>query len=334
MKLRFEHIDPDALAAYLSGEMNMDERHRIEAWIAAKEENRREFESYREIWQLAGPEPDTETALQNVLRRIDQAEAMHQAKAWPVWLSLPLKVAAILLPLALIGYLLMYRVREAPPEYLHTQEKPSEHLLPDGSSLSLNTHSVVSFAGGLSGEKREVHLEGEAFFEVEKEAERPFIVRSNELKVKVIGTRFNVNAYPEQDTIKVSVEEGRVGLYVTQGTAITDSLLLSAGEEGLYVRSRKALLYRPGFNPNMLFWKHKTLSFDKTPLKAVLAQMSLALGDHFILDDSATGQLRLTATFENVSKEQMMDVLAETFSLSWERNDTRFILYAPDTLSQ
>lgn len=334
MNLRLEHSDPDALAAYLSGVLNADEMRQVEAWIAASEENRKEFEAYRKVWQLASPEPDTEAALHKVLHRIDQAEAMQKEKAWPVWLSLPLKVAAIFLPLALIGYFLIYRVQEVPREYLRTQENLSEHLLPDGSSLSLNTHSVISYAAGLSGEKREVHLEGEAFFEVEKDALRPFIVVSNDLNVRVLGTRFNVNAYPDQDTIRVSVEEGKVGLYVTSGEALTDSLLLTAGEEGVYVRSENKLLFRSPYNSNLLFWKHRTLSFDKTPLKEVLATMSRAIGQRLILNDPRKGDLRLTATFEDASKEQMLDVLAETFHLKWERNDTSFVLYAPDSLPQ
>lgn len=334
MNLRLEHIDPEALAAYLSGNLAPEELSKVEEWIRASEANRREYEAYRSLWLHSGQEPDTEAALIEVLNRIDLYESEHRLKHWPSWLSMPLKVAAILLPLLLIGYLMLYRVQDPPPQYLSADVAPLEQNLPDGSSLSLNTHSVISYAAGLSGEKREVHLEGEAFFEVEKDAQRPFIVMINELNVKVLGTRFNVNAYPDQDTIRVSVEEGKVGLYVASGEELTDSLLLTAGEEGVYVRSENKLLFRSRFDPNLLFWKHRTLSFDKTPLKEVLATMSRAIGQRLILNDPRKGDLRLTATFEDASKEQMLDVLAETFHLQWERNDTSFVLYAPDSLPQ
>lgn len=332
MNLRLEHIDPEALAAYLSGNLAPEELSKVEEWIRASEANRQEYEAFRSLWLHSGKEPDTEAALIEVLNRIDRYESEHRLKRWPAWLSMPLKVAAILLPLLLIGYLMLYRVQDPPPQYLSADETPLEQSLPDGSFLHLNTHSVISYAAGLSGAKRELNLEGEAFFEVSKDPERPFIVNSNELKVKVIGTRFNVSAYPDQDTITVSVEEGKVGLYVCSTMGIQDSLLLSAGEEGLYVRSEEKLMFLSHYNPNLLFWKHKTLSFNKTPLSEVLAQMSKAVGQRLILDDPLTGDLRLTATFENVSPEQMMDVLAETFHLKWERNDTSFVLYAPDTI--
>ncbi len=90
-------------------------------------------------------------------------------------------------------------------------------ILPDSSAVFLNANSTLSVSEGFGGKQRSVQLMGEAFFEVKPDSTRPFIVGTPALKVRVLGTSFNVNAYENLDHIEVTVAEGRVGLSDSRG---------------------------------------------------------------------------------------------------------------------
>lgn len=327
MKTGTGHIGPEMFAAYLSGELNVEERARVEAWIASSEENQREFRIYREIWRHAQPEPDTEAALERVLDRIGAWEALQASKKGN-WHILPLKIAAVLLPLAIVGYFLVNRLYNPDILEVSSGTETLEERLPDGSLALLNKNTTIIYPEGLTGKNREVKLRGEAFFSVEKDPVREFVVNTEGLYVKVLGTEFNVKAYDGLDTVRVSVVEGRVSLVVHDQKRLKDSLLLTAGEEGLYLKREQRLELMPSFDPNVIYWKSGILHFSKMPLGNVVRQLGSAYGTRIILEDTGLADLPLSTTFENLSLEKTMDILAETFMLEWKETDTAIVVYA------
>jgi len=137
-------------------------------------------------------------------------------KTW-FWLS----AACISLVLLFFGryYIdnLLYQekvVTEVPEINWQTKTVPNGQKLSltlwDGTVVKVNSGSTISFPEEFSDSLREVHLEGEAFFEVNRDILRPFIIKSGNVETVVLGTSFNVNAYPNQEQIKVAVAEGKV----------------------------------------------------------------------------------------------------------------------------
>ncbi len=114
---------------------------------------------------------------------------------------------------------------------VETTDSVQEVFLPDSSIVMVNANSSLKYVSVFEGEERLVHLEGEAFFEIIPE-EKPFIVSTEHLTVKVIGTSFNVRSFEKDETDEVTVEEGRVE--VTSKKNTSTNVVLSKGEKCIY----------------------------------------------------------------------------------------------------
>jgi len=144
-------------------------------------------------------------------------------------------------------------------EYIHTFN------LPDGSVICLNKNSQLIYNENFNKTNRELILEGEAFFEVSKNVDLPFIIHTSNSTVKVLGTKFNINA--DTSIIKVSVLEGRVSLYQTENKI--NSIELTEKQTGYYQISTNLIRKREFIDPGCIAWNN-ILVFHNTPLKDVM----------------------------------------------------------------
>jgi len=208
-----------------------------EAWSVEHPQRAAVVEDARNLW-LAMQVPDTRptqeetaVALQNTWQKIWQAEDVAVVPHWRRWRS----AAAVLLVgcgLSMAWYL--YNDSSATPGITYTDlvkeatdpmlertnetDRPQLITLSDGSSVLLQPESRLSFPAKFSGSKRTVYLSGEAFFEISKNPEQPFLVYANELVTKVVGTSFRVKAFSNQRDIEVVVRTGKVNVSSSQGS--------------------------------------------------------------------------------------------------------------------
>jgi mannose-6-phosphate isomerase class I len=141
-------------------------------------------------------------------------------------------------------------------------------VLPDGTAVWLNALSMLTYPTTFSGKTREVKLEGEAYFEVAKNAAKPFIARVNGMRVTVLGTQFNINAYDKQ-RYKTTLVEGSVQLSQSAKQA-----LLKPGQQGV-VDSEKESIKIASVNINKIVaWKNGYFMFQDDSIKDIMAQIS------------------------------------------------------------
>lgn len=150
---------------------------------------------------------------------------------------------------------------------INHRDKDFRTTLPDGTIVYLNGASSLRYAKGLKGKQREVFLEGEAYFEVSPDKDRPFIVNSREQKVQVLGTHFNVSSYGGEP-VKTTLLEGAVKL-ISTGNKDKEVILkpgdqATLGIEGFEVKKVDT--------DSAIAWK-EIFVFDQTPLKNVLKQL-------------------------------------------------------------
>ena len=146
--------------------------------------------------------------------------------------------------------------------------------LPDQSVVTLNRYSTLSFPSRFRGAKREVRLTGEAYFDVEKDTRHPFIVKAESVNVQVLGTQFNVEAYPEDPEIKTTLIEGSVAVSIPEENR---RIVLSPNESAIYNRLQKSLQHE--INPkssNDIVWRNGHFLFDYLPLQEITRQLSHA----------------------------------------------------------
>ena len=204
---------------YLSGEASPAEKLELEEWIYESEENKQEFEELKSVWNLGIPNEDIESR-DRVFNRIEsriksQSRTEKAAKTFKIIPSM-YRYAAIIVMVAVIGYLAIFNseqeaIQSGNIEYItrttESGQKSTIHL-PDGSQVVLNSESTLRFPSQFGMESRSLELFGEAYFEVEKDPQRPFTVLTDDTETTVIGTSFNIKACRSENT--VSLVEGRV----------------------------------------------------------------------------------------------------------------------------
>lgn len=200
---------------------------------------------------------------------------------------------------------------------LKQQEAKPGHInkmkLPDGTLVWLNAGSKLHYPETFAKNKREVTLDGEAYFEVKHETARPFLVHSQSVVTQVLGTTFNVRSYAESRKIKVTVLSGKVAVYETgkDGKSITKQpLMITANQEVVYAKSSRQLAYnlKPIQSADAAAWKEGNLIFKNTELSEVIYALERRYNVKIALDNSMLN-CPVTANFNNEPVENVMRIL-------------------------
>jgi ferric-dicitrate binding protein FerR (iron transport regulator) len=201
--------------------------------------------------------------------------------------------------------------------------------LPDGTLVSLNSDTQLKYPKRFGKETREVTIEGEAFFEVKPNKNKPFIIHAGNAQIKVLGTSFNVSAYPRARLVEVIVETGKVQvsnkLTVTEQT---NELILDPGDKGTLVYSSNALLKTTNQDPNFMAWKTNNLIFRATSLNEVLRNLEKVYKVNIRLADPKLNGLLLTAQFNDYPLDFILKVIETTFQMETQKIDGQYILKA------
>lgn len=196
-----------------------------------------------------------------------------------------------------------------------------EIQLPDGSKVMLNHGSKLTYPENFSGDTREVTLSGEAFFDVARNPEKPFIIKTNGASVKVLGTTFNVYAYNESSTIEVIVKTGKVELHEQDLLKKTDAekVLLLPGEKGTFNKLNRSIAKETTFNPNNLSWYTHEIEFKYTRLSDVIQTLQRAYNLKITVDNGVDMNLPLSATFNQQQPDYIMEVVVMTLNLNLKK---------------
>jgi transmembrane sensor len=336
-----ENYNWELLAKYLCNEASEQERQEVETWAGQSGVNLAEINENRELLEKAKlwfetRRFNTHEAWDKVTLKLEESSRVIQMQPSPqnnLFYRKMLRVAAsILLAVALgtAGYFVGFRQQE-PAIYSEviTNDKQVVNgiILPDGSVVTLNRNSKLTFSRSFSGNIREVSITGEGFFEVKPDASRPFVITAGNAQIKVLGTSFNVCAYPEEETVDVVVETGKV--QVTCGVISKTpsyNLILSPGEKGTV--SKKDLTLEKSLNAdrNITAWRTRQFVFDETPLSDVIATLEKVYFTNIQIVDPAINDLVLTASFNDQPVEFILDVIRLTFNLEFTAMNGQYFL--------
>lgn len=197
--------------------------------------------------------------------------------------------------------------------------------LPDRTKVTLNRYSSLTYPDRFKGENREVHLQGEAYFEVEKDAGHPFIVKAEPVSVQVLGTHFNVEAYPDDANVRTTLLEGSVAVSVPgEGSRI----VLSPGESAVYSRTDQTWRQTSvDESDKAIVWRDGHFRFDYLPLEEIARELSNAFHVKIIITDAGLKDFRIRAHFtQGESLDEMLGLLRSAGNFSYTTtNDTILI---------
>jgi transmembrane sensor len=304
----------DLIPKYLSGNASDAETRQLEEWVLSSDENRELFKAFKKAWMLAGLK--REEAGADVEREWKKVSAQLFAPAK----TIPLPRRGFLLRIAaaaavvLLASVWLYRIFDKSDALeLATLGAVEDSRLPDGSQVAMNQFSNIAYAPGKDN-KRRVALVGDAFFEVERDEERPFVVSAHEVEIEVLGTAFYVDAREDQPQVQVIVQSGTVAV-----TAGAQRVVLTANEIGIYDKASRSLNKQANEDLNYMAWKTDVLTFENATLEKVVFDLNRRFHARVSLADPALGACEITATFEGKSLDAIVRIVEKTLGLRAEK---------------
>lgn len=291
-------MEKELLQRYVEGTVKPEEVEEVVDWLDSDEEHVKEFMSLHKLYDIS---------VMNQSKHVQSQIKTHYPAPFRRIVIELARIAAVALIL-LGGTFLLDRTKQTEVDQLYqTLYVPSgqrvELTLPDSTKVWLNAHSRLIYPVSFQKDCREVELDGEAYFDVRRNESSPFIVKTKDIDVKVVGTEFNVLAYSEIPEFKIALLKGRVEL---KSTDISCTYRMEAGEqlgykEGRYTTSRIK-------DVDYFRWREGLLCFSDQQIKEIIDKLSLTydvrieVGNQPFLNEHYSGKFRVKDGVEQVLK--------------------------------
>ncbi len=194
--------------------------------------------------------------------------------------------------------------------------KTSEIQLSDGTKVFLNAGSRLAYPEKFTGKSREVYLLGEAFFDVKHDQSHPFIVQVSDLRIKVLGTRFNISAYPTDNVIETVLAEGKVRMEQNNAGLFERATEMLPNQLASFDRITKKIKIKIVDTDNYTSWTAGILKFESTDLSRILKQVERFYNIRFQYSNPMFGSLRITGKLGlNEDKDEICQRIARAASV-------------------
>lgn len=356
---RFEEL----LIRELTGDLTPAEHQELMALTQANPARQREYDIFKDYWTKKEPVyTDAHSAFEKIkgnIRIIETDAGLHSEfstdphsqpgpKMLPAafrrfWLSWQGAAAILILSLGIGSGLYFYAIRPATPS-ISWQEKytarktRSRLILSDGTSIMLNADSRLKYPATFDGRTREVYLTGEAFFDVQKDPAHPFIIHTEKMNIRVLGTSFNVRSYPEDISMETTLLQGAIE--VTFPDRPSDRIILKPKDKLVIGNPAPARIpvalantktantspaakytltaltyYRKQDKDTTVVetsWMDNKLAFQHEEFQTLAHRMERWYGVTIIFDDQSLAELRLTGLFQKESITEALHALQLT----------------------
>jgi ferric-dicitrate binding protein FerR (iron transport regulator) len=302
---------------YLTGQANADELAELKKWLSVSKDNLLYFQQLKNIWDNSEHYTDEKMVdVEKAFKTISKRVTFKSPKTnfWQYWK----KIAAVLIIPLLLGNLLYFSFHPKNPtgnrepiynELFAAFGTRSALKLSDGTSVWLNSGSSIKYPDRFVGNNRTVILKGEAYFEVESNPKKPFIVETSSLTVKATGTKFNVYGYPSDDESAVTLVSGKVEVSLTDDKKNIKSSMLDPNQHFSFNKTNGTVSVINDDTYKYTSWIEGKLIFRNEPLSSVVKK----IGQVFNIDIEIKGEelrnYNLRATFQDESLTEILKLL-------------------------
>ena len=317
-------MNQELLEKYLNNNCTAQEVEEVILWMRhqnfhseSREFSKVDWQHHRTMTNLISEEK-LETLLDKVHHKINTEDdySIHQKNRFYDWI---LKAAAILLIPVLV--FLTYSISDNRKLYNQAKMVSIDSLeviapvgsrtvieLSDGTIAHLNYGSRIKYPHNFGGETREVLLTGEGYFEVTHNPDKPFIVNAGGLKVKAVGTSFNVNAYSENNSVAITLLEGKV-LLENQVTEVNPIQTMEPGQHIIYNKESNKIIIDAGKTDKYISWKDGKLVFENENIEEIARRLSRIFNVEIQVADEVKNY-RYTVTFIDEPLFQILELLS------------------------
>jgi len=331
------------LQQYLSKDLSPEKKQELATLIAHATDEEQIRASLEEIWITYQPQAalsgqDSDLYYKQILRKIKEQPGDHSAKTIPAvhrvhflkrsWV----RIAAAAVVVITAGVMLFNRqpsstratVGKLPATAGPMASNSNRNLtLPDGSKVLLHGNSTLTYAA-FTGDTREVTLTGEAYFDVAHNAAKPFIIHSGHIKTTVLGTAFNIKAWPTEKEITVTVTRGKVKVENESGI-----LGIITPDQQISFNTQNKQLKQETVNAEAeLLWKNQEYTMDNVTIDEVITELQVRYGT--IIEMAANenpGKCRITASFkQDESIDYVLNVICKLYNASWKKEAGKIVI--------
>jgi len=318
----------DLIARSFSSELTEEETLLLNTWKAAEKSNLSAYQDFAEIWKhsnrLALP---SQIDLSGSLEITRQKAGIRNREV--KWMNLMRQIAAVLVLSVIFAstyQLVVKPVASLKKEVVVFQEvraafgTQTRLELPDGTMVSLNSGSTLKFPTTFDNSKtRLVYLSGEGNFKVAKNAQQPFIVDINKLQVRVLGTTFNVDAYPGNAAITIALVEGKILLQQTSNDKISDLMEMKPNQVAFFKQSENKIQWKEESDlTKYTAWTDGKIVFCNDPVNTVIQKLENWYNVDIELFDKKLENYRFTGTFIDEPLEQVLSILNLTSQMQYK----------------
>lgn len=365
MEDNLENINWDLLARYLAQEATETEKHQVWQWLNQGAANKKFFAEIEELWQTTSRAAafgmfDKEMEQKKFMRKLNvhissksssKIAELEPDTSWQGW-----RIAAIILAFVCMGSILMLLIKSKPANVSYSTittplGQRSVVQLSDGSKVWLNAGSKLKYPDQFNSELREVYLEGEAFFNVAKNAQMPFIVHTSDINIRVLGTEFNVKSYPDEGIIETTLVSGAVDIespgknetlfkLKPNQKAVYRKKNISEKETSFTAKASDSFADLPKVTPLKAdfkiheanveaetAWTDGVLVIRREPFETLAVKLERKYDLDFVFIDSTLKDLRISGTIKDVSIEQVLDGLKLTAPITYKLKDKTVMIY-------
>lgn len=341
-----------AIINYLSGGFSLTDSEILNHWLGKNENNKLLFDQFSDIWN-AGIFKKTEEKINVNKAWEDIQDLIGKNDNQFNWKSI-LRYAAVFI-LALVfggtGYYLLEKNRvdifnQQMVEYMAPLGSRSFVQLADGSKVWLNAGTTLKYQNSYGKNNRNLQLEGEAFFEVVKNTDLPFTVKTSDIDVIAVGTKFNVKAYNEENTIETTLVEGLVKLE-SSTVKLAGNIFLKPNEKAVFTKKNgnteivssnktETLQSKPKLEviqsietAPIVSWKDQRWVIQNEKLGELAKKLERRFNVNFIFDDEVLKEFYFGGTLEDESLEQIMQAISYASPVKYIIQDNNVII-TPD----
>ena len=301
----------------LSFESKISEKEQkvLDKWLSESVENHKTFEELRKTYTVSGKlnidfDTDEIKALEKVHQQINTRKNIRM-----VW-----RAAAAIIILILATQIILQTNSTANWQKITASQNRTIYL-PDSSKVILAENASLKFSETFKENKREVQMTGKGYFEITKNAEKPFLIKTKHSHIEVLGTKFLVDA-SQPNTARVIVDEGKVALRV--GLFMTKKVVLTKNEIGVWDKENNELSKQITHEQNSNSWLSGRLTFSNLPLSEVLKTIENHFNIKIALVDENFGDIKYSGQFNTSEAEEIIETICITLNLSYQMEGNNF----------
>lgn len=318
---------------YLQGEVSKEEKEALLTWLKQNDNNSKEFQNICQTWIASGGTLSNEQEislafdkLKNSICKVENKEEDRTPAKKRISLSKIAIVAAACIAAIIITWKFAYNpsntnTHKVWNEIVAESKSKEMHTLPDGSTVWIKSGSKISY-NYFDENSRLVQLQGEAFFKVVRNENKPFIVESGNVKIEVLGTEFDIKNYNNHDYIETTLLSGSIALLVNDSKQIK----LEPNQKAIYNKTSNSIDIKTVDATNETLWTKDQLTFSDEKLSVIFEKIGYWFDKEIKYDGKINLDKELSLAIRDESEEELLQAISLISDIKYEIRENEIII--------